>query len=160
MTYHSPNPNSAPCRPPVPAQVSITLRLADCGSDVLTRHVRLLRDCVALAQQRWGFTIEAAVVLPAEMQMICAFDDSTFGVSGAVTLIRSAFDRHLPSADGSVWAKKFETLILSPAAAASRRAFVEHAPVRAGLVTRAEDWPFSSVHRDAAQSADLGVDVA
>ena len=102
MTQHTPQICPAPRQDLNPAYVAITLRLADANDDLLVRQVRLMRDCVALAQQRWGFTIDAAAVLPGEMQLLCLFPDADFGTVGAIKLICSAFDRHLPSRETSV----------------------------------------------------------
>lgn len=156
MTQYAPIPRPQPN----PAHVSITMRLSDPSSDLLVRHVRLLRDCVALAQRRWGFGIDAAVVLPSEMHLLCGFPDAEFGVVGAIKLVQSAFVRHLPGGQGDPWADETELLEISPPAVALRRRFIEAAPVRAGHVPNAADWPYSSAHRDVAQSHPLGVAVA
>lgn len=160
MTHHAPIPRPAP----IPAHVAVTLRLADASDDLLVRHVRLLRDCVALAQQRWGFGIEAAVVLPSEVQLLCSFSDADFGVRGAIRLITTAFVRHLPGegtrSHDEVWAGASELIEITPPVVALRRTFIEAAPVRLGLVKQAQDWPFSSAHTGTAQASDMGVAVA
>ena len=74
MTYHMPLPLPARKSPDYPCHVAITLRLTDGRSDLLVRHIRLLRDCVALSQRRCDFVIQAAAVLPAEMHLLCAFE--------------------------------------------------------------------------------------
>lgn len=156
MTQYTPIP-----RPdPVPAHVAITLSLADGSSDLLVRHVRLLRDCVALSQQRWGFGIDAAVVLPNKMHLLCGFSDAEFGVGGAVRLIKSAFARHVPSGSVDIWGDDAEMLEIPAAVVPVRRTFMENAPVRAGLVKQAEDWPYSSAHRTKVLAGPMGVEVA
>ncbi|AGI69399.1 hypothetical protein OAN307_c39710 [Octadecabacter antarcticus 307] len=159
MTYHSALLSLAHKSPLLPCHIAITLRLADAGDDLLVRHVRLLRDCVAVSQKRWGFVINAAAVLPAEMQLLCAFYDADHGVRSAIGLITKTFDRHVSGDSRSVWSDKSEVTALSPAAAPSRRSFVEAAPVRAGLVRNDCDWPYSSAHVDTVQSGDIGVAV-
>lgn len=156
MTKYAPIPR----RLPHTAHVAMTLRLADPTSDMLVRHVRLLRDCVALSQQRWDFGIDAAVVLPNEMHLLCCFADAEFGVGGAVRLIRSAFARHLPAAPNDLWAPETELLEITTPVVPMRRSFIENAPVRAGLVKRAEDWPYSSAHSAAALAGPMGAEVA
>lgn len=156
MTHFAPLPRLNP----VPAHVAVTLRLTDPASDVLVRHVRLLRDCVALAQQRWEFGIDAAVVLPAEVQLLCGFSDAEFGVNGAIRLIKSAFCRHLPEPTADIWADDDEKVEIAVPVVPLRRTFMENAPVRAGLVRHAEDWPYSSAHRSSALASPLGVAVA
>lgn len=160
MSYHTPFPRPVPMSSPVCAHVAITLRLADASDDLLVRHVRLLRDCVALAQQRWGFEVEAAVVLPGEVQMLCLFDDVKFGVGGGIKLICTAFARHVPGDGTGIWSDDSDVLEIAPPVAALRRAFIENAPVRAGLAKTAADWPYSSAHRAALQGSQLGAVVA
>ena len=160
MTLHTPHPRLGR---PVLADtsfVSVTLRLSDSSSDVLVRHVRLLRDCVALAQQRWNFAIEAAAVLPSEMHMLCEFQDQEFAVGGALKLITASFARHLPESSNDLWANTSEVIEIATPVARLRRTFIEGAPVRAGLVKSASDWPFSSVHKAQGQGRELGADVA
>jgi putative transposase len=152
MTYHAPIPR--------PSIVAITLRLTDPSSDLLVRHVRLLRDCVALAQKRWDFGIEAAVVLPNELQLLGSFADDQSGVGGAIRLIRSTFARHLPESGVDIWNDDVEVLEVSRPVVALRRTFMEMAPVRAGMVRSARDWPFSSAHKDVVQGTATGVAVA
>lgn len=154
MTLHAPIPR--------PACVAVTLRLRDPSSDLLIRRVRLLRDCVALAQQRWTFTVEAACVLPAEVQLLCAFRDREFGVGGAIRLIRSSFLRHAGLDDRTLWDGEADVLEISAPVVSLRRTFTENAPVRAGLVKAAEDWPYSSIHRARSPgiAGDLGTEVA
>lgn len=160
MTHHIPHPilNYEPSLRL--AHVAITLRLSDPSDDVLVRHVRLLRNCVALAQKRWEFTIDAAVVLPNEMQLLCAFRDAEFGVGSAVNMITHSFDRHVPGLTKSVWDDIAEVFEVPDGLVALRREFVENAPVRAGLAKSARDWPFSSAHVGTAQGGEMGVAVA
>ena len=114
---------------------------------------------------KWGFTIDAAVVLPSEMQLLCAFPDANFGVHGAINLITSAFSRHLPGEHyagrrDALWLGSCEILEVSKAVVSYRRTFIEAAPVRAGLVKNVRDWPYSSANNETAQASDMGVAVA
>jgi len=154
MTHHAFVPRS------VPAHVSISLHLADGSDDLLVRHVRLLRDCVALAQARWSFGVEAAAVLPNQLHLLCGFPDAEFGVRGAMRLIKSAFSRHIPGGEAVVWAETSDVIEIAQAVIPLRRTFIETAPVRAGLVKRAQDWPFSSAHKGTALASEMGIAVA
>jgi putative transposase len=143
-----------------PCHVAITLRLESGQSDLLVRHISLLRDCVALSQRRWDFVIQAAAVLPAEMHLLCAFGGGHHDARGAIRLITSTFDLHVSDHCASVWSDTCEVIEVSSRVAQLRRGFVEAAPVRAGLVSNVCDWPYSSAHMDTAQSDDMGVAVA
>lgn len=160
MTYHAPLSRPSGFHAARPAYVAMTLRLSDPASDLLVRHVHLLRDCVALAQKRWGFTIEAAVVLPGELQLLAGFRDDTFAPGGVIRLIRSTFIRHLPLEMAQAWEGDAEIVEIAPSVIVLRRTFMEQAPVRAGLVRAAQDWPYSSAQRGNGQIAPLGVTVA
>ena len=160
MTYHIPLPVPAHKLPDFPCHVAITLRLANAQRDLLVRHIRLLRDCVALSKRRWDFVIQAAAVLPAEMHLLCAFGGGHHDACGAIRLITSTFDRHVSDHCASVWSDTCEVIEVSSRVAQLRRSFVEAAPVRAGLASNVCDWPYSSAHMDTAQSDDMGVAVA
>ena len=160
MTYHSPSPPPASIPVNYHAHFAVTLRLAHTRDDLLVRHVRLLRDCVGLAQQRWEFTIEAAAVLPSEVQLLCRFQDANYGVQQSLRMITTTFERHLPTSEGDIWGNQHEVIKISPAVAALRKTFIEAAPVRAGLVNNPRDWPYSSAHVDTLQSMNMGVSVA
>ncbi len=160
MTQYAPIPRPTSDPSFLPAHVAITLRLADGGDDLFVRHIRLLRDCVALAQQRWQFDILAAVVLPNEIQLLCAFPDAEFGVNGAIRVVQSGFARHVPGGSIDLWSEASEVIEIAPAVVELRQEFMEAAPVRLGLVKRAQDWPFSSAHKGELQGTDMGVAVA
>ena len=132
---------------------ALSLRLADGCSDLLIRQVALLRDCVALAQQRFGFEIVTACVLPSELQMLVrAHGDQP--LTSAVRLIRSAFARHGTDAGTPDLWEPFEPPVRVPLSALKgRSAFILSAPVRAGLAARPEDWPYSSLHHRGAPQA-------
>ena len=155
MTYDPALPRPA-CLPlPRPAHLAIALRLAPGVEDCLIPNVSLLRLCVALAMQRTRFDVTAAVVLPREVHLLCEVADSSLGMDRAVRMIRSTFEDHA-NLEGPIWEDQEDPLEISPAVLSLRANFIETAPVRAGLVDRAEDWPHSSVHK----RGQLGVAVA
>jgi putative transposase len=160
MSYQAPIPRPVP----LSSHVSVTMRLASSSYDLLIRHVRLLRDCVGLSQQRWGFGIEAAVVLPSEVQLLCSFPDPEFGARGALRLITNAFARHVPGVlqgdHDAIWSDNTEIIEITHSVVALRSRFIENAPVRAGLVKCPEDWPYSSANKKTSQASDMGVAVA
>lgn len=157
---HQPNPfRQNLIAPPRPTPVTLKFTLKDRRSDLLVKEVQLLRDCVALAQKHWDFTLDAAVVLPAQMQLLGVFNTGEFGIRQAVASISSAFQAHC-SADAPVWENAGEFKMLEWEALPLRRAFIEAAPVRLGLVDDPADWAFSSAQRTLPQARALGVAVA
>lgn len=114
----------------------------------------------ALVRRRRPFEIDCAAVLPAELHMIWTLPPGDADFSTRWRLIKSGFSRLVegPAAvrpslvrkgERGVWQRRFwEHLIRDGADLAAHRDFCLNAPVRAGLVRRAVDWPWSSVHRD------------
>jgi hypothetical protein len=92
--------------------------------------------------------------------MLCAFEDAQFGVKGAIQFIQSSCNRHCPNGVFAGWTDDCEIYEIGSAAVAMRKVAIEEAPVRAGLVKSARDWPFSSAHRHAPQGSYLGHAVA
>lgn len=140
--------------------LALTLSLADQSDDLLVRHVRLLRDCVALAQRRWGFEIEAAVVLPSELQLLCYFENPQFGAVGTLKHIEMSFAQHASTSGRILWSPTNDILQIARSVVGQQRDLIENAPVRTGLVKNAADWPYSSAHKRTAQCGELGVAVA
>jgi len=141
-----------PVTTPFFTHFAVTMRLADATSDLLVRHISLLRDCVALARLRTGAEIDTATVLPAEMHLLCRLLP---GEDPGPTLraIQVGFARHA-GADGPVWDREMTLAEVPAAAIAGRRRFLLGAPVRAGLVRDPGDWPYSSLHRRGALRSD------
>ncbi|WP_375279870.1 hypothetical protein [Pseudooctadecabacter sp.] len=159
MSYHTTltRPLSVDALRPMPVAMKFTLK--DPSSDLLLREVRLLRDCVAVARTRWDFSLDAAVVLPAQMQLLAVFNTGEFGMRQAMAVIQSTFESHLDDT-GAIWDGAAEFTILNWEAIPLRRAFIEAAPVRMGFVQDPRDWAYSSAHRDLPQGRALGVAVA
>ncbi|KPP89567.1 MAG: transposase [Rhodobacteraceae bacterium HLUCCA08] len=134
--------------------VAVTLRLADPASDLLVRRIALLRDCVALARHRYPFEIAAACILPSEFHLLCRLPEDA-PMAPRLRLIRSAFARHCGAGDSAaLWDPTVQEAIVPDTMLAARTRAVLDAPVRAGLVQRAEDWAWSSLHRRGAPRAD------
>jgi len=130
----------------------VTMRLADATSDLFVRRMALLRDCVALAQRRTGVEVDSAAVLPAEMHLLCRLMPGEHP-GAALRVIRAGFARHAGEG-GVIWDREMTVVEVPAAALAARRRFLLSAPVRAGLVRDAADWPYSSLHRRGAPQAE------
>ncbi|MBQ2263612.1 MAG: transposase [Loktanella sp.] len=133
-----------------------TVRLQDQGSDLLIGQIGLLRDATRLCRQQRPFRIDAAVILPAELHMIWTLPAADTDYSGRWRMIKSTFSRHLPASDTrtavqkrrgekGIWQRRFwEHVIRDEADLARHMHLIVTAPVRAGLVRRAGDWPYAS----------------
>ena len=158
MTYHT--STYAPFQPTQTAvAAACCLSLRDPFSDLLTREVLLLRDCIEVAKKQWGFDIRAAVILPAQVQMLGAFETGTYGIEQALASVQETFQRHLPDQEGAVWDGPAAIRVLDWGAVGIRARFIEAAPVRARLVDHPSDWRFSTAFRDG-DGPERGVAVA
>lgn len=72
-----------------------TLNLADRSSDLLLRHIDELRHAFKIVKQQHPFDIDAIVILPDHLHMLCTFDDDC-DYSTRIRLIKSYFSQKPP----------------------------------------------------------------
>ena len=131
--------------------VYLAARLAERASSDLTRDIDLLRVAIRLAMARWPFDVRAASVLPAGLHMIWRLPEGDSDVTARWRMMTATLARHLPAAPlraAELWQGPVRQHLIQ--GAEDFRACEAHclmAPVRAGLVTRAQDWPHSSLGR-------------
>lgn len=154
------------------ATVFFTVALAQRGGDVLLRHIDQLRAAVRQVSAEKPFQIDAWVVLPDHLHAIWTLpqgdrDFSTrWGAIKArfsIAMGRAGFTPPQPigkSAGGvspalrrkgevGLWQPRFwEHHIRDEADFANHLRYCWGNPVKHGLVGRAADWPYSSIHRD------------
>ena len=133
--------------------------LADPASTLLVDQVQLLRHAVSLCQKQRPFTINAAVVLPAQVQMIWTLPPDDADYAARWRMIKSTFSRHLPVAsvrgasmirrgEKSIWQRRFqEHLIRDQDDYALHDHLIATAPLRAGLTRDGSDWPLCSAYK-------------
>jgi putative transposase len=130
-----------------------TVVLEDRGARWLTDHAPLLRDSLRKAKLRYPFAIDAIVLLPDHLHAIWTLPagDEDFAVRWK--MIKRGFTRrlaqaNLPGASASLWPRRFwEHRIGDGADFARHVEYIHFNPVKHGLVQRAVDWPYSSIHR-------------
>ena len=147
-------------RPRVPgATVFFTVCLARAGTSLLTDHVDLLREAVAHTRRRRPFGIDAWVVLPDHMHAVWTLPADDADYSQRWGWIKARFSKHLRLRGGvnpalrkgevGIWQRRFwEHHIRGPGDYTAHVRKCHMDPVHHGLVTRPEDWAFSSIHRD------------
>lgn len=135
-----------------------TVRLQDPSSDLLIRHIDLLRLTVRLCQQQLPFAIEDAVILPDRLHMIWTLPPGDIDYGARWRAIKTTFARHLPTASTrknkgggmGVWQRRYwEHPIQDGQDLAECMALIAEAPVAAGLVGQSADWPYSTSARTA-----------
>jgi len=138
-----------------------TVTLRERGSDLLLREVGALRAAFRAARRARPFAIEAAVVLPDHLHPVMRLPGGDGDFSTRIGHVKAAFARAVPEAapgfagrpgkgERGVWQRRFwEHAIRDDADFAAHVRYCWIKPVKHGLVARATDWPWSSVHRDA-----------
>lgn len=133
--------------------------LLDQTSTLLVDQVELLRHAVSLCQKQRPFTINAAVVLPAQVQMIWTLPDGDADFSARWRMIKSTFSRHVPMpetrspsmvkrGEKGIWQRRFwEHLIKDQDDYALHDHLIATAPLRAGLVRDGTNWPLCSAYK-------------
>ncbi|QGX99165.1 transposase [Roseovarius faecimaris] len=150
------------------AQVFFTVALARRGSSLLTDEVTRLREAVRVTKAERPFEIGAWVLLPDHLHCIWTLPAGDADFSTRWRLIKSRFSRGLPKGplrashelrqERGIWQRRFWEHHIR-----DRNDYLVHLrycwmnPVKHGLVERPEDWPYSSLHRDARFRADMGL---
>jgi|SRR5215213_4506295 len=136
-----------------------TLTLADRSSDLLVRHVNLLRNAYALVQQRYPFKTIAICVLPDHIHTVWMLPEGDTSYSKRWGLIKGRFSRDLPAPafrspskvakrDKGIWQRRYWEHVIRNAADLERHVdYIHFNPVKHKLVARVRDWPHSSFHR-------------
>lgn len=136
-----------------------TVALAQRRSSMLVDRIDLLRACFRHTHLQRPFTIDAIVVLPDHLHCLWTLPESDADYSHRWSRIKAAFSRGIEPGE-----RRSESRIRRQERAIWQRRFWEHAirderdfsahvdyihinPVKHGLVTRAIDWPYSSIHR-------------
>ncbi|WP_458791623.1 REP-associated tyrosine transposase [Yoonia sp. MH D7] len=133
--------------------------LADASSTLLVDHVDLIRNAVSLCQKQRPFTINSAVVLPAQIQMIWTLPEGDADFLTRWRMLKSTFSRHVPMPEArsssmikrgekGIWKRKFtEHLIRDQDDYALHDHLIATAPLRAGLTRDASSWPLCSAYK-------------
>lgn len=155
-----------------------TVALRDRGARHLVDEVADLRTSFAEVKASHPFTIDAMVVLPDHLHAVWTLpaDDADFASRWA--LLQQSFTRRLQAtgrlpADAAeprrkrqrgLWPERYwQHRIAGSDDFARHLDYIHFNPVKHGLVLRARDWPYSSLHRYVRQGrlpADWGISAA
>ncbi len=134
-----------------------TVTLADRGATFLTEHIDVLRQAYTETMRERPARTDAIVVLPDHLHAIWTLPEGDNDFSTRWRLIKSRFVRETglrsrskrDKAQRGVWQRRFwEHAIRDDEDMTLHLRYCWLNPVKHGLVTRAVDWPWSSVHRD------------
>lgn len=153
------------------ASVFFTVGLSRRGGTLLVDQVDLLRSAVHETKVERPFMIDAWVVLPDHLHAVWTLPEGDMDYSRRWGAIKARFSRSVRRAgfipliaprlpcggvnpalrkgQVGVWQKRFwEHHIRDAADFTNHVRYCHENPVKHGLVDRATDWPFSSVHRE------------
>ncbi len=137
-----------------------TVALADRGATTLVDEIDLLRSIYAAVTKEHPVTCDAMVVLPDHLHAVWTLPEGDADFSVRWKKIKAGFSQHCravgqvrPSlerrGEKGIWQRRFwEHAIRDAEDYQAHVAYCRHNPVKHGLVGRAEDWPYSSLHRD------------
>ena len=137
-----------------------TVNLLDRRRTLLVDHIDALREAVTGTRHGYPFDIDAFVVLPDHIHAIWTLPPDDADFSTRWRLIKTSFAKSLPKQERrdtvrkarnehGIWQRRFwEHLIRDDADYGRHVAYCYINPVKHGLVTRVQDWPHSSFHRD------------
>jgi putative transposase len=145
-----------------------TVNLFDCKSRLLVDNIGALREAVRATKLRYPFEIDAMVVLPDHVHAIWTLPDDDFDFSSRWRLIKTHFSKSIPKGERltptrrargerGIWQRRYwEHLIRDEKDHSHHVEYCWFNPVKHGLVSNVEDWPFSSFHRDMSGNPKAG----
>jgi putative transposase len=151
-----------------------TVTLADRSSDLLVRQIDRLRRIYASVQSRYPFETVAICILPDHLHAIWSLPSGDRNYPLRWSVIKAGFSRGLeqPSRrskskiarrERGLWQRRYWEHVIRDDSDFERHVnYVHFNPVKHGLVSKVQDWPFSSFHRyvrDGTLAADWGGDV-
>ncbi|MFT3941450.1 REP-associated tyrosine transposase [Rhodopseudomonas sp.] len=137
-----------------------TVTLLERRNTLLVDHIAILREAVARTRERFPFEIDAVVVLLDHLHAVWNLPPGDADFSTRWRLIKTRFAKELPKAERlsavrarrgerGIWQRRFwEHLIRDEADYVRHVEYCMINPVKHGLVSRVQDWPYSSFHRD------------
>lgn len=137
-----------------------TVNLVDRRSTLLTDNICALRAAVHQTMSRYPFRIDAMVVLPDHIHAIWTLPEGDADFPTRWRLIKGRFSKAIPAdeelsasrekrGERGIWQRRFwEHLIRNERDLEKHYEYCWFNPVKHGLVSRIEDWPYSSFHRD------------
>ena len=137
-----------------------TVNLLDRNSRLLVDHIDALGAAVRDRRARFPFDIDAMVILPDHIHAIWTLPPGDSDNSVRWRWIKIRFSRSLPDTEPrstvrtargerGIWQRRYwEHLITDDRDLDTHIDYCWFNPVKHGLVTVVEDWPYSSFHRD------------
>ncbi|KJY87704.1 transposase [Pseudoalteromonas piscicida] len=136
-----------------------TVNLLERKKTLLVDHINELREAVRWVKSHYPFEINAWVVLPDHIHAVLILPDGDSDYSNRWREIKKRFSKSLPATERvsasrqhknerGIWQRRFwEHTIKDENDYWHHVNYVHYNPLKHGLVTRVQDWPYSSFHR-------------
>jgi putative transposase len=136
-----------------------TVNLLERRSNLLTKHIDVLRMAIKMIKKQKPFHIDAWVVLPDHMHCVWTLPEGDDDYPARWKAIKSAFSRAIPKTERlsavrkakgerAIWQRRYwEHTIRSEKDYQAHVDYVHINPVKHGLVKVVKDWPYSTFHR-------------
>jgi len=135
----------------------LTLALANRDSALLTEHVGLLRTAFRQARSARPFRIDAMVVLPEHLHLLCTLPAADADYATRIAHLKAGFSRGVPECgslarrsrrERGIWQRRYwEHTVRDEKDLLGHIDYIHYNPVKHGYVSQARDWPWSSFHR-------------
>ena len=128
------------------------------GNDLLVRRLDLLKHAVVDTARWRRFRVDAWVVLPEHLHCIATLPPGDSDFASRWRRIKKNFSRQIPvtehrsairqrRGERGIWQRRYwEHLIRDESDYRHHVDYIHYNPVKHGLVSRATDWPHSSLH--------------
>jgi REP-associated tyrosine transposase len=137
-----------------------TVNLLDRRKALLTDHIDSLRSAIRRTQVIRPFRMDAFVVLPDHIHAVLSLPPGDADFSSRWRWVKIHFAKSLPKGEWlsttrqargerGIWQRRFWEHLIRDESDYSRH--IEYCyinPAKHGLVTRIQDWPYSTFHRD------------
>jgi putative transposase len=135
-----------------------TVNLADRGSDLLVRHIDVLRLVMRKVSQAHPFTIEAMVIMPEHLHAIWRLPSGDADYPLRWSQIKAGFSRRLAKneiisasrltkRERGIWQRRYwEHQIRDEDDFARHVDYIHYNPVKHGWAARPGEWPYSTLH--------------
>ncbi len=129
------------------------------SNDLLVRNIDLLRDVVRDVQRQHPFIIHSWVTLPEHLRCVIELPEGDSDFSLRWRLIKLQFSKSIPKTERlspvraargerGIWQRRFwEHVIRDERDFQAHMDYVHINPMKHGLVSRVQDWPYSTFHR-------------
>lgn len=136
-----------------------TINLLNRKSSLLTNHANTLKEAFAYVKQRHPFEVPAIVVLPDHIHFIMKLPEADDDFPKRIMLIKQYFSRHIPKIESiktsrqnkgerGIWQRRYWEHCIRDEQDYQRHVdYIHINPVKHGLVNRASDWQYSSIHQ-------------